>query len=442
MKRLIAFVSGILLVALFLSACGAQTEKNTTSQNSESDSIKQTGETSKRTVHVSFFTGKSETVDVINDIINKFNEQNPGIVVSQEFQKDASNVIKVKFASGDVPDIVTTYEQEFVDQGKYLDISDMDEWWSRTIPSMKENCTDIKTGKQFRICTNMTMAGIFYNKEIFQQLGLKEAKTWDEFVNNLKVIKEKMPEVTPWFIPGKEAWSLGHLIEFLPHGYIKQKYGAVEAKKAFLSNDQTKLDFGKVGGSVETFARNLLQLKEEGLINSDVISATYDNHVQAFANGDAAIISQGMWVVSSLLEANQDIAEKIGFSPYPSYMNDMQPVVLSAEDSGYSISAESENKEEAIKFLNFLFQPDNQKTYSETVQSPCAFTDVDADWGVLKDEVTSALERGYNIGFTNEKPAGFSGDDAGRMVQELLAGKYNSEEFAKAYKEAWDAGME
>lgn len=42
-----------------------------------------------------------------------------------------------------------------------------------------------------------------------------------------------------------------------------------------------------------------------------------------------------------------------------------------------------------------------------------------------------------NIGYTNEKPVGFSGDDAGRMLQELFAGQYTAEEFAEAYEQAW-----
>ena len=121
---------------------------------------------------VNFFTGKIETIDLLNGIIDDFNAQNPGIVVEQEYQNDASSIIKVKFASGEVPDVMTTYEQEFVDQGKYLDLGDMSAWWDRLIPSMRESCTDLKTGKQFRVCTNVTMAGFFYNKEIFAELGL------------------------------------------------------------------------------------------------------------------------------------------------------------------------------------------------------------------------------------------------------------------------------
>ena len=450
-RKILALTISLLLLAGLFTGCGKTNdqasvkpeEKQTTEQKPEEkqqEEKKPEAEVKKGTVHVKFFTGKTETIDVMNDIINKFNAENKGIVVEQEYQREASNIIKVKFASGDVPDIVTVYEQEYVDQGKYLDLSNEAAWWSRVLPSIKEACTDVKSGKQFRIATNMTMAGLYYNKKLFSELGLKEALTWDEFKANLKTIKQKKSDVTPLFICGKEAWSLGHFLEFLPHGIIKQKYGATEAKKAFLSNDQEKLDFGKVDGSMEVFAKRMLELKNEGLINSDVLTATYDNQITAFAGGKAAMISQGMWALGGILSANPEMKD-IGFSPYPSIMEGTKPVILSAEDSGYAIAAEAKNQEEARKFLDYLFKPENLKLYSETIKSPCSFTDVNADWGILKDEVSGALQKGYNIGFTNEKPAGFTGDDAGRLVQELLAGKYTSEGFAAAYKEKWDNGF-
>jgi len=392
---------------------------------------------------VSFFTGKIETVDLLNEIIDSFNAANPGIVVEQEYQKDASSIIKVKFASGEVPDVMTTYEQEFVDQGKYLDLSAENEWWDRLVPSMRDSCTDLKTGKQFRVCTNMTMAGFFYNKKIYADLGLTPATTWDAFVANLKVIKEKMPDVTPWFIFGKEAWHLGHLIEFIPHGYLKQTLGTLECKKAMLENDSAKLNFGAADGAMAVFAQNLLDLHKEGLINEDVLTATSDNCVEAFTTGKAAMFSNGMWALSGLLAANPDMADQIGFAPYPAYMPDSKPVVLCAEDSGYSISATTANMDAAKAFLSYLFTADNQKKYSEALGSPSAFTDVDANWApaAFAAEVKSVLNSAVNIGFTNEKPAGFTGDDAGRMVQDLLAGTYDAQSFAQAYEKAWNEGF-
>jgi ABC-type sugar transport system, periplasmic component len=441
-KRFISMVLSAALVAGTFAGCtgpASTASKSAVSGNASSQKASASGE------HVSLklFTGKIETIDLMNEIINDFNSSQSRITVEQEYQKDASNIIKIKFASGQVPDIMTTYEQGFADQGKYLDLSDQSQWWNRLMPSMKVNCTDVKSGKQYRVCTNMTMAGFFYNKDIFNELGLKPATTWDDFEKNLQTIKEKKSGVTPWFIFGKEAWHLGHLIEFIPHGYIKQQLGAIDAKKAMLANDKTKLNFGASDGAMAVFGKNLVDLKNKGLINSDVLTATSDNCVQEFVNGKAAMLSNGMWVLSSLLEANPKMADKIGFAPYPSYMPNSKPVVLSAEDSGYSISATTAHKAEAIEFLNYLFKAENQKKYSETSKAPSAFKDVQASWAPANvvTEVNSALSSAVNIGFTNEKPAGFSGDDAGRMVQDLLSGKYTPETFAKAYEKAWDDGM-
>lgn len=429
-KKVTAIAISFMLMAGVLSGCSSQKAENTKTEPTKT-------ETKKEPVKIKFFTGKVETVDLMNDIIKKFNAENPDIIVEQEFQKDASSVIKVKFASGDVPDIVTVVTQDYIDQGKYLDLSN-EKWWSRIQPSIKDMCTDVKTGKQFRIATNMTMAGIYYNKKIFSELGLKEAATWEEFKNNLIAVKQKKPDVVPMFVGGKESWMLGHLIEFMAHGVIKQKYGTTETKKAFLANDGAKLNFDAPDGPMASFAKRIMELKNEGLVNKDFLTATYDNQIEAFANGKAAIISQGMWALGSILNVNKDMKD-IGFSPYPPIIDGTKPVILSAEDSAYAITSESKHKEEAKKFLDFLFKQENLKLYSEAIKAPCAFTDVSADWGILKDEVTGALKNGVNIGFTNECPSGFSGDDAGRMVQDLYAGKYKTpDEFAKAYKETWD----
>ena len=155
------------------------------------------------------------------------------------------------------------------------------------------------------------------------------------------------------------------------------------------------------------------------------------------------MFSNGMWCLSSILEKNPDMAENIGFAPYPSFMEDGVPVVLVAEDSGYCISVDTKDVDAAVDFLNFLFNAENQKKYAESLGSPSAFTDVDANWAPASvvEGVNNAVASAANIGFTNEKPAGFSGDDAGRLVQDLLAGTYTPEQFAKAYEDAWNSGF-
>ncbi|MBH5320406.1 extracellular solute-binding protein [Paenibacillus sp. GSMTC-2017] len=442
-SKVIWFMS-VLLILTLIAACSSNGNKPSNSESvsspnpSPTETVKPTATAKPQAkVTLKFFTGKVETVDLMNELIEKFEAANPEINVEQEYQKDASNVIKVKFASGDIPDITTVYSQDYVDQGKYLDLSN-EAFWSRVLPAIKELNTDIKTGKQFRAATNVTMAGIFYNKRVFEELGLKEAHTWAEFKSNLQTIKDKKPDMTPMFIAGKDSWTLGHLIEFMAHGVTKQQFGVTEARTAFINNDASKLQFDAAGGGIDTFGGRLLELKEAGLINNDALTATYDNQKEAFVTGKSALFSQGMWVLGDLLKLNPHIGTNIGFSPFPAIVDGTKPVTLSAEDSVYAITSESKHPDEAKKFLEFLFEPDNLKQYSEFLKSPPAFTDVSADWGPLKNQAAAALKSGVNIAFT-DTPSGFSGDDAGRMVQELLAGKYkSSSEFASAYKAAWD----
>ncbi|MFC5468960.1 ABC transporter substrate-binding protein [Cohnella suwonensis] len=447
-KKLSLFLSLILIVGV-MAACGKNNNEPASSPSevpsaspSESASASPSpsaSEAPQEKVTLKFFTGKVETVDLINSMIKKFEEENPNIHVEQEYQKDASSVIKVKFASGDVPDITTVVAQDYIDQGKYLDLSN-EAFWSRILPSIKDLSTDIKTGKQFKVATNVTMAGIFYNKKIFSELGLKEALTWAEFQSNLQTIHDKKPDVTPMFLAGKDSWTLGHLIEFMAHGVVKQQLGVTGARKAFINNESDKLAFDASGSGIDLLAGHLVDLKKAGLINKDALTATYDNQKETFTSGKSALFAQGMWVLGDLLKMNPDMAGDIGFSPFPALADGLKPVTLSAEDSVYAITSESKHPEEAKKFLEFLFKPENLKAYSEFLKQPSAFTDVSADWGPLKDQAAAALQAGANIAFT-DTPAGFSGDDAGRMMQELLAGKYKtSHDFAVAYTEAWNKG--
>jgi raffinose/stachyose/melibiose transport system substrate-binding protein len=392
-------------------------------------------------VTLKYFSGRVETVEWEDMKIAEFEAANPGIKIEHEFQKDASNVIKVKLASGEMPDLTTVVTQEFIDQGIYADLSDMD-FWDRIVPSVKALCTDLNTGKQFRVATNVTMGGLFYNKAMFAELGLKDAQTWDEFTANLKAIKKAYPDTDPLFLGGKDSWTLGHFIEFWAHGIVKQALGIPGSRQAFLDNSlgDLGLAWDAPNGIMETFAAALLELQASELINADAVTATYDNQKESFASGKAAMINQGMWVVGDIIKLNPEMSDNIGFSPFPSVVDGYKPMVLSAEDSVWAISASTENKDEAVNFLEFMFGADVQKEYSEIRGMPSAFTDVFADWSPIKDDAKRLIDTYVGINFSTEAPSALSVDDTGRLIQELLTGKYDSpKEFAKKYADLWNA---
>ena len=120
----------------------------------------------------------------------------------------------------------------------------------------------------------LSLIHIFYNKAMLAEMGLEIPRQWDDFVTVLETIKKEKPDVIPWFIFGSEAWHLGHLIEFIPHGYVKSTLGTIDAKKAMLNNDQSSLRFGEPDGPMAVFASKMLELQDKGLINEDCLLYT------------------------------------------------------------------------------------------------------------------------------------------------------------------------
>ena len=389
----------------------------------------------EKEIVLDYFSGRVETVDWDAEKIAGFEAENPGITVEYEFQKDASNVIKVKLASGEVPDITTVVNQDFIDQGIYMDLSDA-AFWNRILPSVKDLCTDLRTGKQYKVATNVTMGGLFYNKAVFIELGLSDAQTWEQFVANLEAIKKAYPDKTPLFLGGKDSWTLGHFVEFWAHGIVKQQLGIPGSRQAFLDNT---VQWDAPNGIMENFAKALLELSDNGLLNSDAITATYDNQKEAFASGEAVIINQGMWVVGDIVKLNPAMATNIGFGPFPSVVKGLSPMVLCAEDSVYAISATSEHQDAALKFLDYMFSVEVQKEYSEARSMPSAFIDVESNWSPIKDDAKRLASAYVNINFSTEAPSGLSVDDTGRLIQKLLNGDYASPKvFAAEYQKLWD----
>ena len=86
-----------------------------------------------------------------------------------------------------------------------------------------------------------------------------------------------------------------------------------------------------------------------------------------FTNGQAAMFYMGSWESSMAL--NEDIPEEIRTNIRMFTMPVVEGGKAAATDiaawngGGYAVSADSEVKEEAVKFLNYMYQPDKLSKY-------------------------------------------------------------------------------
>lgn len=427
-KKVIASLISILMLAGILTGCG---------------SAKRTSGTPTKTKLV-FYNGSIELVDYWKKVFDTYNSTNKdGITVEPEYQSDATNNLQVRMAAGDVPDIIgCAATQEMIDNNEFVDLTNMS-WWKDLSPEMKTYSTDVKSGKVYSVPLLKSEVGLIYNKKIFDQLGLKPANTWADFVTNLKTIKEKMPDVVPFYMGAKDGWMLQQMSNFTFMSPALQKLSYVDQQKAMQKGDLTTLGWdNSANGALATFAADLMELQKDGLINSNIVTATYDNQTTAFAEGKAAVIGQGLWALSDISKKNSDTSF-VGISQYPSMMDSVKPAIGSTTDGGFYISSKSTNVAAAEKVIEYLLQPDNMKALSEAKHEPSSNPSVKSDWGVLSGD-TQTITADTNIAKLNWAwaPSGFSGDDQGKLIQALFAGAYKTPtDFANAWVSAWNKGM-
>ncbi|MDP4092194.1 MAG: extracellular solute-binding protein [Bacillota bacterium] len=441
--------AAVLIISFYamaaLTGCNAGLENKSVRTEKNVPTAEQPGEQGKEPVKLTLLNGMVEVVDFFDAYFQNYNSTNKdNIVIQTDYQKEATKVLQVKLASGNAPDIIVgiTPTQNMIDQGSFVDLSN-EPFWNKLSPSDKEFNTDVKSGKIYSVGLCQSIVGLFYNKAIFGELGLKPADTWNDFINNLQTIKKNKPGIIPFYIGGKDSWILQHMSNFIHGGIVKQKMSYTEQQRAMLGIDLKKLRWdSSPEGTLVTYAKDLLELRDKGLINTDVVKATYGNQIEEFASGRTAIISQGLWAADLISEKKQD-TENIGFSQYPAIVKDEKPVVGTGTDVVAYIYSGTKYKDECLKVLESMLKPDSMKAISEGRKAPSANPDVKTNWGYLKGEVTKVLNNPSNAIVTwTTMPAWFTGDDEGRMWQDLLVGKYKDPVvFAKDYINAWCNGI-
>ena len=98
MKKMATIMASSLLSVSLISGCG---------NNAGSDSAAApANDKASGKVELQFFQYKPEARDTFDQLIKKFEEQNPNIRVIQDNPPDASTVLKTKAAAGQIPDII------------------------------------------------------------------------------------------------------------------------------------------------------------------------------------------------------------------------------------------------------------------------------------------------------------------------------------------------
>ncbi len=327
-----------------------------------------------RVEEVSLTIGSWRTEDVAKyeKVIALFNEKHPDIKVSFNPTKNTeyNTVLNTALQAGEGPDIfhLRPYAAglKLAEAGFVEKINDLQEL--STYPEEALIASKDAEGNQYGVPINLSSTQFFYNKKIFADNGLEVPQTWDEFMQLNDTLLEK--GITPIAMGTKESWLLSLL-----HGIVGPAiYEGNDFYKAVLAGEKDFTDPAFIESlQVMNDLKKYFPANSEGLGMDDIRTL--------FVLEEAAMFPLGSWEIPVVLEMNPDL--DFGYFPIPSKMG--TKTVTTWVDGSFAINANSENKEAAKVFLEFLTTKEFGELFVKEFSMISAIPGISSDNALLND---------------------------------------------------------
>ncbi len=302
-------------------------------------------------------------------------------------------VLQTQLRSGEGPDVFSWgsgpgFGGALAEAGLVMDLtSAYEERGWEVYDFAKERVT--VDGKVYGLPGEAETIGLFYNKAIFEELGIEEPSTLAEVRAASEAVRKAGK--TPMAVGDKEGWEGGHLLSMA----LSSAVGS-DGMEALVSGEKpwTSPEVVEALGLWREFDR-------AGFLPESPTSVDYDTSTSLFYSGEAAMIPTGSWLVAEL-EDNADF--EVGYIPFPG--PDGPGIFAGGLGSGPYVSANTDEEEGSLEFLDFLASPEHAQWTVENLatipprQVETGSVDVSPLFAqVLEDtaELSASGDFGYNI---------------------------------------------
>ena len=344
-------------------------------------------------------------------MIERFAEANPGLnIETTVIDREAYKTQIRNFLTADAPDVATWYAanrmRPYVEAGLFEDVSDL---WME--PEIAENLASTKgamtiDGKQWGVPYTYYQWGIYYRKDIYEELGLTEPSNWDEMKSNCQAIVDSGRAC--YTIGSKFLWTAGGWFDYLnlrTNGF--DFHMDLAAGNVAWTDDRVR----------QTFA-NWRELINMGAFVENHQNYSWQEALPFMVNGEAAAYLMGNFAVAPLREAGLS-DDQLDFYQFPA----INPDVELAEDAPtdtFHIPANAANKEAAREFLRFVVSAEEQTEINNG--SNLGQLPVNASASIDDDKF---LEQGFAM-LSSNSPGGvaqfFDRDYPAEMAAEAMQG--------------------
>lgn len=280
-------------------------------------------------------------------IVEAFKKKYPGIqmefnTVDHETFQDTS--IRTYLASDTPPDVLTWFAgnrmRAFSGKGLAADVSDVwkDNGWEKIYPKGFQAMSK-DNGKYVFVPTSYYWWAVYYRKDIFAKLGLKEPNTWDEFL----AVSQKLKDAgyIPIVNAAKETWPQGGWFDFLD----------MRVNGPAFHKDLTDGKIAYTDARVKKVFTYWKQLVDNKYLLDNPAAYTWQDAANLMIQGKGAMYLMGDFLRDQYPDDKE--AAELDFFRFP-IIDPKVPIGEEAPTDGYFIPAKAKNVANAKAFLGFL----------------------------------------------------------------------------------------
>ena len=274
--------------------------------------------------------------------------------------------LSIAAQSDTLPDVFWVYKstaEEMQEAGKLLDLAPVldelgltDSFPESTIANFSAD--DVIYGVPYQ----GLLTGLWFNEKILADNGLEVPVTFDDLLHVAETLSAK--GITTISNGANQSsfsvWSF--LVDLDRFGYEEKIDGILDGSEQYDNADFLRL------------YEHIAELRDAGAFASNVSTQTYQQAVDQFTSGNAAMLDAGVWASSAIQDS--PIAPDTGFWTGPQFDDGVgeQNIVMNVASAPFAVSAKvagDEKKLEAVtKFLDFYYGDEAQQILVDNGQPP------------------------------------------------------------------------
>ncbi|MGP4111221.1 ABC transporter substrate-binding protein [Streptomyces sp. 4N509B] len=312
---------------------------------------------------LSFAHWRAEDKEVFDDLVGLFQERNPGSAVRQDVLSSGSYLTTAlqRIRSGNVGDVFAAFVgaqfQDMTRAGLFTDLS-RQTFLSRVSTSALDLSTDDagrRLGLPYQHIFHMPLA----NMDLLERAGVSEQPAdWDGFLSLCEALLGL--GVVPIAWPGGEPANAGQLLK------------TMVMNNAPWPDSFARVEAGTAAATDDWFLRTLEQFVElRPYVQPQALGATTEPLQQSFARGDAGMLATGSFHIGAVRHAGAEFPIDL-VAPITVSREEVRYVGVHNQSFVVGVRSDTEEMDTALRFVEFLTEPEVAKTYADgTVQHSC-----------------------------------------------------------------------